>query len=168
MTNGQTSACLWSLSALPFWGHWQRVRKELLEVHAKFKEKDFLSQPSDMCSEKRIPSFAPDWSYGNMRRATVKAWPLPSPPHVRGTMWTSAVITCPALSRLYRRHRLINARHSDVTHRKVKLTACNPLRKHQMLSTTLKHTKHSCAVVDPRGNINYHLDEMDSSQIRGN
>lgn len=41
-------------------GHWQRVRKELSEVHGKFKEKDFPSQPSHMCLEKRIPYFAPD------------------------------------------------------------------------------------------------------------
>lgn len=79
-----------------------------------------------------------------------------------------AVITWPALSGLYRRHGLINARRADVTPGEAELTACNPLCKHQMLSTALKHTKHSCAVVDPRGNINYHLDEMDSSQIRGN
>lgn len=42
------------LSVLPFRGHYQRVHKVLLEVHAKFKETDFLSRLSNMCLEKRI------------------------------------------------------------------------------------------------------------------
>lgn len=68
-------------------GHYQHVHEKLLEVHTKFKEKDFLSQPCNMHLEKKkkkknsfLAPPAPlrsDSSYGNIYRVTAKAWPLP-------------------------------------------------------------------------------------------
>lgn len=63
MTNGQTSACLSRFVSAPVLGRYQHARMEPFEVHAKFKEEDFPSHPSNMClgkKKRRIPSIGPD------------------------------------------------------------------------------------------------------------
>lgn len=101
MTNGQASACLSRFVSAPVLGRYRHAREEPFEVHAKFKEEDLPSHPSDMCLEE-----------GRKKKGF-----FTSPPRLNNV--DKRCYHTPGFTR----------------------AAPSPLRTHQMLPATLKHTE---------------------------